>query len=182
MDIIDAATSYASMGFLVFPARLTNVRNDLGELRKVKQPLLRHGHLQASNDPIQVEMMFRGMHEHNKPGSRTAVPDIIGMVHDRFLVIDVDVKNPDKPGRENFEKHVRPHLPKPLAKVETSSGGFHWYYPPPPKKLFSKRDIDKFLGVDFLIGKGWVAVPPSSGYRFITGSMETIHEALDHRS
>jgi len=180
MELIDAAIEYASMGFKVFPARLTPVVIK-GEWKKLKIPMTNNGHLDASTDPVEVELMFRGMHECNKPGSRTRVPDILGMVHDRFLVVDIDCKH-GKPGFESYEQ-IRPHLPKPLARVRTNSGGAHFYFPNPRDPKLNVRDIDFLPGLDILAGaKGWIGVPPSEGYTFVYGDMRSVHEALAGRS
>lgn len=175
-SLTEAAVECASLGFSVFPAKRT-LKRIKGEWKTMKIPNTFHGHLQASTDPEIVREMFEGTHASIKPWCSDNEPDILGMLHDQFLVIDVDVKH-DKPGLKNFEEKVRPHLPKPLAQVVTASGGFHWYYPPPPKEVFKKRSTDFLPGVDLLIGKGWFAVPPSQGYRFVTGSMESVRDAL----
>lgn len=152
------AVHYAELGFSVFPAKHVPGGR--------KQPLTKHSHLDASADPEVVERMF----------ARTQA-DIIGMVHDRFLVIDVDVKH-GKPGPANFET-FRHRLPRPIAQVTTSSGGWHWYFDNPRDPKLHNRDTDYLPGVDILAGpKGWIGVPPSVGYEFITGSMEAVYEAL----
>ena len=179
MNLTDAAVQYAQWGFKVFPARVMPVFIK-GKWHKAKTPHTFHGHKQASSDPDEVERLFTGKHENIKPNCRNETPDILGMVHDKFLVIDVDVKH-NSPGLETFER-IRPYLPKPLAKVQTSSGGFHWYYPPPEDPKDHKRNTKYLPGVDVLIGpKGWIAVPPSQGYRFIEGSMEQVNEELRKR-
>lgn len=177
-DIVEEAVRWASHNFKVFPARVTPVTiKGQREYRKV--PMTLNGQKQASNDPDEVRALFTLDHEAIKPKAREYnwKPDILALVHERkVLIVDVDVKH-GKPGLANFEK-LRPIMPKPLATVVTASGGFHWYYPPAPVEVLPKRKTDYLPGVDMLIGKGWVAVPPSSGYRFVDGSMETISDAL----
>jgi hypothetical protein len=181
-DLTEAAVHYAELGFFVLPARVVPVLIK-GAWKKAKVPQLIHGHNQASNDPSEVERMFLGTHENISPKARGYKPDILGMRHDRFLVIDVDTKH-NKPGAENFER-LRPNLPEPIATVRTSSGGWHVYYKNPRDPALHERKTDalidgeKFIGIDILMGrKGWVAVPPSPGYTFTMGSMEHVAESL----
>lgn len=157
LDVHEAARHYAELGFKVLPANF--------DAKGRKLPLTPHGHLDASDDPVKVGQMFAG-----------TGADIVGVVHDRFLVIDVDVKH-NAPGMESLAK-IRHVLPKPLAKVRTASGGYHFYFTIPHG--LERRRRTKFLpGIDVLVGpKGWLCVPPSAGYEFLEGSMEDVAKAV----
>lgn len=157
VDLGQVAVEYATLGFRVFPVVI--------DARGRKLPLTPHGHLDAVDDPDRARELFAGKGAH-----------AIGMVHDRLLVVDVDVKH-GSPGKEMFLtiKHV---LPEPLAIVSTPSGGRHYYYPPPTDRPH-KRQTHVLPGIDILMGeKGWIGVPPSPGYEFIVGSMEAVAHAL----
>jgi len=155
--IVRKACEYAELGFRVLPAHF--------DAKGRKVPLTRHGHNDASRDPDEVAEMF----------ARVGA-DISGVVHERFLVLDIDVKH-NAPGMESLEQ-IRHLLPKPVAKVRTASNGLHLYYRI-PQGMERKRRTKFLAGIDVLVGpKGWIAVPPSEGYTFTEGSMEAVARVL----
>lgn len=139
------AVEYAKMGLRVFPVGPS------------KRPMTANGFHAGTTDVTRIQQMWRGQD----------VP-MIGVVHDRFTVLDFD----GEPGRQSYREYGY-LFPEPLAMVETRSGGLHMYYMNPPGPL--KRNIKTRPGLDILQGDGgYVIVPPSRGYTFLKGDMETV--------
>lgn len=145
MLTVEHAVRYAELGLRVFPVGPTKV------------PMIAGGFKAGSSDPTEVRIMWRGKD----------VP-MIGIVHDAFMILDFD----GEPGRQSYREYGY-RFPNPLAMVETRSGGLHMYYRNPPGQR--KRRIRYLPGVDVLAGDGgYVIVPPSEGYTFLKGDMETV--------
>ena len=146
-SITEVAIRYAEMGLRVFPVGPSKV------------PMVAGGFKAGTSDPVRAKQMFIG---------RDA--PMIGIVHDRFMIFDFDGEE----GRQTYREHGY-RFPEPLATVETRSGGLHMYYDNPPGQR--KRRIRHLPGLDILMGDGgYVIVPPSVGYRFISGSMKSVME------
>ncbi|MGH9365052.1 MAG: bifunctional DNA primase/polymerase [Thermoanaerobaculia bacterium] len=135
--LLKSALAYAARGWRVFPVNAK------------KEPLTKHGHLDATTDPVQIRKWWK---KHPDAG--------IGYVPGTDVVfIDVDVKNGAR-GLESFAELTRRLGPLPATvKTLTPSGGFQ-------SPLIKPRDlrIPKSLapGIDLKgDGKSYVILPPS---------------------
>lgn len=87
-----------------------------------------------------------------------------------LLVVDIDIKDPNKPGKQSFK---RLDLPRTLT-VQTASGGWHAYFRLPAEVGKLRTYLDAYPGIDFLTGNqnvvcaGSVVVNGSTGqYRIV---------------
>lgn len=147
---LEYAIRYADQGLRVFP-----VGPD-------KSPLVSAGFYAGTTNHAQIYAMWAGR----------SVP-MIGIVHDRFMVLDFDGPT----GWKTYHEYGY-RFPDPLAKVQTRSGGLHMYYPNPASKL--RRHIKYLPNMDVLMGdRGYIIVPPSTGYTFLSGSIEDTMRSIN---
>lgn len=130
------AQELAKAGWRVFPVH-----------PKTKRPLTRHGHLDATTDPVVISMSWQPYWAN---GASIATP-----TGDGLLVVDVDPRNGGKP----------PVWMPATLTVRTQSGGLHFY-------LAIDEDIKSRAGlfgpgVDSKCRGGYVLIPPSPGYEWV---------------
>lgn len=80
---------------------------------------------------------------------------------DDHLIIDVDIKNPDLPGRQSFQR-IKHLIPADCPAVETPSGGRHFYMRK-PADLQTRVTLENLPGIDFKRKGGQVAIPAGNG-------------------
>lgn len=159
--VLDAALTYASAGFPVFPVWYASVY-DSGNtpgtcgcgksdcLAPAKHPLewlVKRGKDDASLDPATIRRWFEIAPQAN-----------LGLVtaESGLVVLDVDISH-GKHGRESLAE-IDAELSQTRTAI-TGSGGIHAYYlRPPDLEPFSR--IGPRPGID-LIGNGYVIAPPS---------------------
>lgn len=149
---LDAPLGYAQRGWQVFPCDWQ------GERRK--KPLTEHGFLDASTDPATIAAWWRRWPE-----------ALIGLATGRasgFVVLDVDIKFPDRYGFDTLAALGFALLPEtPMAHSE--SGGLHLYFATPDdvdlRNTEGKRGSGIGPGLDWRGSGGYVIAPsPGSGY------------------
>lgn len=140
--LLDAALTYASWGWPVFP---------LKPLSKV--PATPHGFKNATTNPRHIQAWW-AKHSHSNIGLPTGIA---------FDVIDIDV--PDGPHSlahildTTVDTHTgRGLLPDAHAVCATASGGTHYYIQ--PKGGGNKASI--MAGIDIRGTGGYVVAPPST--------------------
>jgi Bifunctional DNA primase/polymerase, N-terminal len=138
--------AYAERGWLLFPARDKN------------SPLVKW-RTNASADPAIIEKWWRRW-----PDAMIGLPTGID-----FVVLDVDVKNPDPVYGNGFDTLAElgfalwPETPA----VHTASGGCHLYFAtpnPPIRNTAGAKGRGIGRGIDWRGLGGYVLAPPSSGY------------------
>jgi hypothetical protein len=136
-DLLTAALARASRGIPVFPC-----------VPGGKEPLTRHGHLDATTDPEQVRSWWTRHPEANigiPTGERSGI-----------LALDVDV---DKDGFEGLAS-LTSSLPDTYT-VRTGGGGAHFYFSYPPGSNIRDSASRIAPGVDIRGEGGYVIAPPS---------------------
>jgi len=137
-DRQDAAVRYAKAGWPVFP-----VRPD------AKEPMTRHGVLDAETDPGTVTRWW-SRHPDANVAIATGAPGP--------TVLDVDVAH-GKPGHQSLNQAARAGLvPSPMALIRTPSGGSHLYYEGDAQGNASMPR----KGLDLRGKGGYVVSPPST--------------------
>ena len=147
--LLKAALSVARNGKPVFPCRPGG-----------KEPLTRHGHLDATTDPRKIHMWWNRW-----PNANIAIPT---GKRSRVLVVDVD---PDKGGEESLALLEGKHGPLPKTRTHrTGSGGVH-YLLAHPEGLEIRNSAGKLGdGIDVRGEGGYIIVPPSR----TTGGYEVV--------
>lgn len=137
-DRQDAAARYARAGWPVFPCR-----------PDAKQPVTRHGVLDAETDPRTIARWW-SRHPDANVAIATGSPGP--------TVLDVDTKD-GKPGHASLNKAIRAGLVLgPMALVRTPSGGSHLYYEGDEQGNGSMPRH----GLDLRGKGGYVVAPPSA--------------------
>lgn len=155
------ARRYMKLGFKVFPVRGTYDQRS-GKWRKA--PYFKgNGFKDATNDASRAKEMF-------------PTDAWVGMVHDNMIVIDAD----GQLGVETLNR-ILPLLPEAAVVTRTISGSIHYIIPGTTGE--HSREVRGLPGVDILTGnnKGFIVVPPSPGYRIITGSFEDLAEGINEQ-
>lgn len=153
----DAAVRYARAGWPVFPCR-----------PDAKQPVTRHGVLDAETDPRTIARWW-SRHPDANVAIATGAPGP--------TVLDVDVKD-GKPGHASLTKAIRAGLvPGPMALVRTPSGGSHLYYAGDEQ---GNGSLPRH-GLDLRGKGGYVVAPPSavSGRPYVLVSRSAQAAAVD---
>jgi hypothetical protein len=154
MTPVSAALNYAQRGSPVFPCRAE------GERRKC--PLIDRGLHAANRDEAQIRDWWSRW-----PNALIGVPT--GHASG-FVVLDVDVKYPDRHGFDTLDALGFAALPEtPMA--HTASGGLHLHFALPLDVEIGCTEGDKGrgigLGLDWRGRGGYVIVPsPGSGYEW----------------
>lgn len=140
-DNLERARALASLGLSVFPCW------ESGE--GVKMPRTKHGFLEATTDPDQIQNWW------------TAAPEaLIGVAcgPSGIVVVDVDVKD----GKDGFVSLTNAGLTPPDTYwYETASGGIHFVYAAPPgvpgpTKNHKLQDGTRLTGVDRRSGGSYI--------------------------
>lgn len=158
-DLKDDAIYLAMLGFKVFPIKASyNSNTEKWE----KRPFTSNGFKDGSNDPARVNELFNTHHD-----------AWIGLVHDDMTVVDADGET----GVDTLNKAL-PALPEASLITRTVSGGIHYYIPGTTE--LEGRKVRLLPGLDILTGnnKGCVVVPPSPGYKILTGSFTALAEDI----
>ncbi|MBY0440966.1 MAG: bifunctional DNA primase/polymerase [Mycobacteriaceae bacterium] len=129
--LLDAALTYATWGWPVFPLKTAT-----------KQPATRHGFKDATTNPHQIANWWK-THPTNNIGLPTGL---------RFDVIDFD-----PPAGSYTYTSLRHELPKIYGQVATASGGIHLYVKPSGQG--NAAGIAQ--GLDYRGIGGYVVAPPS---------------------
>jgi hypothetical protein len=146
LTLADAAIA---LGLPVFPARLVD-----GD----KRPCTRHGHLDASADPVTIRAMFEA----------APFADLIGMPTGRasgVVAVDVDIKDGAQ-GKAWLDAHSA-KLPQTRTH-HTRSGGLHLIFNLPDVELRNSQSRIA-PGIDVRGEGGWIVMPPSAGYSVADG-------------
>jgi hypothetical protein len=113
-------------------------------------------------------------------GTPDAIAVLCGSLSKNLFCIDFDLKNGD--GIDFFEDYMNllendnPFLYQQMVCGRTQSGGYHIYgYAPQPggSKKLARTDKKKDL-IEIRGEGGYCVVPPTEGYQFIRGSLESI--------
>jgi hypothetical protein len=145
--LLQAALAYAAQGLPVFPCKNRPGCDDN------KAPHIKHGFLDATTDPEIIERWWCRW-----PDALIGIPT--GEV---FAVLDLDKKK----GKNGF-LHVPDWKRRSPVIALTQSGGAHLYFDAQGAPGCSTSQIA--LGVDTKGAGGYVIVPPSPGYTWLTGS------------
>ena len=138
----DAAEGYAKQGWRVFP------------VGRDKRPLTAHGFKDATTNLDIVKYWWGERH----PGASIglAIPEDI-------LIVDVDPRN-------GGPIHVEALGLPETSMASTPSGGWHLYFNVPEGSGPFVGKFPRISGVDIKApGKGYVILPPSPGYTWVTG-------------
>lgn len=152
MTPLGAALAYAMLGWPVFPCRWQGPQR--------KQPLTHHGFLDASTDPVAITAWW-----HRWPDALIGIAT--GAVSG-FVVLDVDVKYPDRYGFDTLDVLGFAVLPEtPMA--HTPTGGLHLYFMPPRVRAIGCTEGNNGRGIGHGLdwrGTGGYVIGPSlrSGY------------------
>lgn len=164
MDMLEAALSYASRGWRVFPTH--SISNGACTCGKPtcgsagKHPIFNNWQHHATTEAGQIQLWWQTMPWANvaiATGSRSGL-----------VVLDVDV-SPTKDGLASLDALERQYgkLPATL-KVRTGSGGYHFYFSMQSGQL--KNSVGLLgEGIDTRGEGGYVVAPPSlhiSGNRY----------------
>ena len=134
LSLREAALKYAAQGLRVFPLRPRD-----------KRPLTRHGHLEATSDPEQVDRWWTAKPEAN-----------IGIANgDGLLVIDVDAGSEGEAALAELESEIGR---LPTTRTATTGNGMHLYF---RSSETIRRKIALANHVDVLADGGYVVAPPS---------------------
>ena len=142
----EGALAHARRGSRVFPCRPADDPN------KPKAPYIAGGHTAASSDPETVRGMFTG-----KPDA------LIGLVPSSVDLVALDMR-----GGVAFTD-----LPAEWQEtliVQTQSSGLHVYFRARPEVEYgngTRPDLGELVDV-IRHDRGYVIVPPSKGYRYLT--------------
>ena len=121
----------------------------------------------ASADPDVIQGWYNQKRYWNH-----GVSAICGPRSGNLVVIDVDVKDPTKPGPDSLKKFLDERGVKKLPitwTVKTPTGGLHFYYHyPEGHTIRNDRDSKLGPGVDIRAEGGQVIAPPSLGLDGIT--------------
>ncbi len=144
-ELLQAALSYAELGFKVFPL-----------LPGEKTPATENGLLDATTDPKLIEETWR-----NRPFN-------IGICTDGLIVVDIDGKN----NRWLTTLGERAYDLIGCPAVRTPSGGSHRYYKQPFDGNYRNTQSEIAYKVDTRADGGYVVAPPSvleagGGYQWI---------------
>lgn len=143
-----AAHDLAARGWAVFPVTVGG-----------KAPITKNGHLNATTEPGEIEVMWQGA---------TFANVGIFCERSRLYVIDVDM-NPwkHKVGQDTWTRLMAEHGHVPTFTVRTWSGGLHYYYRMPAGMNLTNTSgtgngTGRGLGVDIdTRGNGYVLAPGS---------------------
>lgn len=139
--ILDAALSYAAVGYSVIP-----VRSD-------KTPYTPHGLKDASQDPDTIRKWWETW-----PDANVAIA--CGRVSGNLVVLDVDMKN-GKNGKRSIEIWEAEHGDFPeTVMANTPSGGVHYYFRVEDPSQY-KNTVEAIQGVDIRGDGAYVLVYPS---------------------
>lgn len=146
MTMLEAALTYAKMGYAVFPLREFTKKPD--------SKFVPHGCLDATKNE---ELIRKWWSQHPNDNIAIATGDIsMGL-----LPIDSDMKH-GKNGEaiiRNWEREYNIKLPDTVTCI-TPTGGYHyWYYDDNVSEYKTKSDV--YEGVDIRANGGYVLVPPS---------------------
>lgn len=115
-----------------------------------RKPLTAHGYKDASNDPDEIERLWRG-----RPNANIAVAT--GRLSGVF-VLDVDIKGSN--GLRTLAELQAAHGPLPATWITaTPTGGRHLWFKQPNRQL--RNRVNFAPGLDIRTDGGSVAVPPS---------------------
>lgn len=140
-NMLNYAKKYADKGLKVFP---------LTPLSKI--PIKgTNGSKEATTDVSQIEKWWEVTPQAN-----------IGLVTDKFLVIDVDVHDKDANGYESLEVLENTFEPLPdTLKVKTANGGLHIYLMK-PKGIELPQKVAILKGIDIKAHpNNYIVAPPS---------------------
>lgn len=140
--LLNAALAWAAQGFPVFPCRN-------------KKPLTKNGFKDATTDPAQIEIWWTA-----DPKAQIAIPT---GARSRIAVLDIDAKN----GKDGFAAVPGWRKISPLI-TRTGNGGVHLYLRT-NEPIRSTSNVNGFIGVDTRGEGGYVIVPPSDGYEWLSG-------------
>lgn len=138
-DLLQAALTYADLGYKVFPAN-------------GKIPLTPHGLKDATDDPDQIIAWWEKWPEAN-----------IALSTEGLFVLDVDGEDNEwYKGLSRKQLEDLSHCPT----QRTPRGGYHFFFVQPPgKKIRSRNNVAP--KVDIKADGGYVIVAPSKGYQWI---------------